>query len=407
MLKSDPERMQKRLVRIAGFTEEENKITRRTYSKAWVDSIAYVKSEMETIGMSTRMDSFGNLIGRYNPLESTKKPIGIGSHIDSVQNAGAYDGVAGIVVGLEIVSMLYENGIKPEVPIEVLATADEEGAICQKGYFGARFMAGNMEIEELLSYKDANGKNLEVLRNESGIFEDIPFGTDNGWAKDYYQKFYEVHVEQGGVLESSHCDVGIVRGVAGIGRLFIDFYGESDHAGPTVMKGRRDAMVAASDFILKSWEVGQAHSGKIVTTVGRIHNYPNIHNVISGKTSIVFDFRAEEDEFALNVSKTMKEYALSLREKYGVGVEVVKEVYTPVKLFNPDMVNAIKSLNMPNSMELYSWAGHDAKMFADITDTAMIFMPSIGGKSHSPDEYTDIKSFQLVCDHLIQLFLAE
>ncbi|NCB93955.1 MAG: hydantoinase/carbamoylase family amidase [Clostridia bacterium] len=322
MLKSNPDRMKKNIDTIASFTEEPGKITRRTYSKAWVDAVDYVTKEMEDMGMTVRMDSFGNVIGSYNPAGSKEKPIGIGSHIDSVVNAGAYDGVAGVVVGMELIHMLHENNIVPKVPLEILATADEEGAICQKGYFGRRYMAGDMTVEEYLSFKNIDGKNLEVLRKESGIFEDIPFGCDNGWAKGYYQRFYEVHVEQGGVLEANKKDVGIVQGVVGIGRLFIDFYGESDHAGPTVMEGRKDAMVAAADFIMKAWEVGQANSGQAVTTVARIQNTPNIHNVIAGKTSIVFDYRAIEDAKAEEIKNTMKEYALGLQEKYGIKVTV-------------------------------------------------------------------------------------
>ncbi len=405
-IKSNPERMQRRLDEIAAITEEPGRITRRTYSQAWVESTRYVTAEMESVGMTVRMDSFGNVIGTYNPGNSSEKPIGIGSHIDSVVDAGAYDGVAGVVVGLELISIMHENGIVPSFPIEILATAEEEGAVCQRGYFGARFMVGDMTIEELLSYKDANGKNLEVLRKESGIFEDIPFGTDNGWGKGYYQRFYEVHVEQGGVLEAANCDIGIVKGVVGIGRLFIDFLGESCHAGPTIMKDRKDSMVAASDFTLKSWETGQKHSGHAAATVARIHNYPNIHNVIAGKTSVVFDYRADDDSLGAEIAKQMKAYALSLKEKYDVGVEIIREVYTPVKLFAENLVSEIRALNMPNSMDLFSWAGHDAKAYAEVTDTAMIFMPSIGGKSHSPDEFTNIKSFQLVCDNFIKLFLA-
>ena len=102
--------------------------------------------------MTVRMDSFGTVIGTYNPGSSSEKPIGIGSHIDSVVDAGAYDGVAGVVIGLELISMMHENGIVPAFPIEILATAEEEGAVCQRGYFGARFMVGDMTVEELLSY---------------------------------------------------------------------------------------------------------------------------------------------------------------------------------------------------------------------------------------------------------------
>ncbi len=402
---ANQERMQKRINTIAGFTSEPGRITRLTYSDAWVRAVTYLRSEMQAMDMEVRMDSFGNLIGNYNPGHSTEKPVGIGSHIDSVVNAGAYDGVAGIVVGLEIVSMLHENGMIPKFPIEVLATADEEGAICQKGYFGGRFMTGNLTAEECRSFRNIDGKNIEDLRKDCPLFRGVPFGSDNGWARDYYQQFYEVHVEQGGVLEAANKAIGIVKGVVGIGRLFIDFLGESDHAGPTVMKGRKDAMVAASDFILKAWEVGQFHNGKAVTTVARIQNSPNIHNVIAGKTSLVLDYRAEEDELAEEIHDQMRDYALSLEKKYGVGVKITQETFTPRVLFNQKMVEELRKLEMPDVMELFSWAGHDAKAFAEVVDTCMIFMPSVGGKSHCPEEFTSMKSFALACEQLIRVLV--
>ena len=351
-LKANKERMQQRIDRIASYTSEPGRITRLTFSDAWVQAVGYVRNEMESMGMTVRMDTFGNLIGNYNPGNSTEKPIGIGSHIDSVVNAGAYDGVAGI---------------------------------CQKGYFGGRFMTGNLSAEECKKFRNINGKNIEDLQRECPLFDGVIFGTDDGWEKDYYQRLYEVHVEQGGVMEAAGKDIGIVKGVVGIGRLFIDFFGESDHAGPTVMSVRKDAMVAASDFILKAWEVGQAHNGKAVTTVARIQNSPNIHNVIAGKTSIVFD--------------------LSLKEKYGVGVEITQEIYTPRVLFAEELVHELRALQMPNSMELFSWAGHDAKAYSEIVDTCMVFMPSIGGKSHCPEEYTSMDSFALTCEQIINLFI--
>ncbi|MDR3590987.1 MAG: Zn-dependent hydrolase [Negativicutes bacterium] len=405
MIKSNPDRIEKRLRCIAGFTEEPGRITRPTYSQAWVEAVTYLRREMEAMGMTVRMDTFGNLIGRYNPGNSSEKPVAVGSHIDSVFNAGAYDGVAGVVAGLELVSMLYENAVIPEYPVEILATADEEGLICQKGYFGARFMTGDMGVDEMLSYKNAEGKNLEVLREESGIFAGRPFGIDAGWARDYYSRFIEVHVEQGGVLEAGGCDAGIVQGIVGIGRLFFEIEGEADHAGPTVMKGRRDAMVGAADLLLKVWDIGQTHSGRAVTTVGRLANYPNIHNVISGLASLVVDYRADEDALARRIADEVKEYAMTLQEKYGLKVRLAKEIYTPVKLFSERLLDSYRSLNIPNSTELFSWAGHDAKAFAEVTDTAMIFMPSVGGKSHCPDEYTKVESFELVCDNLVRLFI--
>lgn len=400
-------RIQQRLERIAGFTVEKGRITRPTYSQAWVDAIHYLRCEMEMMGMEVRMDTFGNLVGRYNPGKSTDKAVGIGSHLDTVVNAGAYDGAAGIVAGLELVSMMHETGLQPKRPVEILATADEEGLICQKGYFGARFMTGDMSVDEALSYKNAQGKNLEILRKESGIFAGRPFGSDIGWAADYYSRFIEVHVEQGAVLEENQYDAGIVVGIAGIGRLFFDFRGEADHAGPTVMKGRKDALAAAADLITKVWEIGQIYSGSAVATVGRLAHYPNIHNVIAGQAELIVDYRATEDELAQQIAGRIKEYAAAIEEKYGVAVRLSQALYTPVLRFSEKLLDEYRSLKIPNTMELFSWAGHDAKAFAQVTDAAMIFMPSIGGKSHCPDEYTKVESFELVCNYLIRLFLSE
>ena len=117
------------------------------------------------------------------------------------------------------------------------------------------------------------------------------------------------------------------------------------------------------------------------------------------------DFRSEEDALADKIKETMKQYAYSMKEKYGVGVEITQEIYTPVKLFAEPLVQELRDLHMENSMELYSWAGHDAKAYSEIVDTCMVFMPSIGGKSHCPEEYTDIKSFEQVCNQIIKLFV--
>ena len=407
MMVSDPKRIERRLKAIAACTEESGKITRRTFSKAWEEAVAYVRGEMEDAGMTVRMDTFGNLIGRYDPAHSDQKPIGIGSHIDSVINAGAYDGVAGIVIGLELVSMLHENRVILSRPIEVLATADEEGAICQKGYFGGRFMTGDMTVAELLSYRDADGNNLTDLQSRCPEFSGRTFGSDNGWAKNYYHCFLEVHVEQGNVLESKGKDMGIVKGVAGIGRLVVEISGVSDHAGPTVMEGRRDALVAASDLVLKVWNDGQLHSGDLVATVGRMHITPNTHNVIPGHVELVIDYRSDRDVIAMAAAQRFKSYILDLEKNYGVKAEISREIYTPVKEFSPYLLRRLREMQVPNSMELYSWAGHDAKAFSEVTDTAMLFMPSVGGKSHCPEEFTETRSFQLVCDHLVHLLEPE
>lgn len=405
MLRSNKERMQRRIDEISTFTEISGEITRRTYSDAWADAVDHLKKEFESAGMSVRMDSFGNLIGTYDPIGSGEKPYAVGSHLDSVKNAGKYDGVAGIVCGLELVSILHENGIVPKHPIAVIATADEEGAICQKGYFGARFMTGDMTVEQYLSFRNADGMNIADLRADCRLLRNIEFGTDNGWAKDCYRSWLEIHVEQGNVLETEKKQVGIVYGVVGIGRLFVKLTGSSDHAGPTLMKGRQDSLAAAAALIMHVWQTGQEKSGELVCTVGRIHNSPNIHNVISGETELVIDYRSADDSLSAKVADEFKAFVKTLEDSFGVTTEITAETYTPVKLFDEDMRNSIKTLEIPDSMELYSWAGHDAKAFANVIPTAMIFMPSIGGKSHSPLEYTDIESFALVCDNAVKLFI--
>ncbi|MFT3952192.1 MAG: Zn-dependent hydrolase [Oscillospiraceae bacterium] len=402
MLTANKERMQAHLEQIAAMTEILGEITRRTYSGAWTDAVEYLRSAFERAGMTVRMDTFGNLIGRFNPANSKEKPLAIGSHLDSVKNAGKYDGVAGIVAGLEMITMLHERGIAPCFPVELIATADEEGAICQKGYFGARFMTGSLSADECLTFRNADGLNLAQLQKGCPLFNGLVFGTDAGWARDYYRGFLEIHVEQGSVLWRAEKPAGIVVGVVGIGRIFVTLRGSADHAGPTEMHGRQDALAAAAALITAVWNLGQAHNGEAVCTVGRLHNSPNIHNVISGEAILVIDYRAQDDALARRLAESMRDEIDRIAQAYCVTAQITDEIYTPVKRFDADMTDAVRRLGM-DAEELFSWAGHDAKAFAEVTPTAMIFMPSVGGKSHSPDEYTASESFALVCENAVRL----
>lgn len=403
MILSNPARMQKRLQTIAGFTEIPGQITRRTYSNAWVDALRYLKNEMETAGMTVRLDSFGNLIGRLEAPESRQKPVAFGSHIDTVVNGGAYDGVAGIVAGMELVSMLHESGKAPKATVEVIATADEEGIICQKGYFGARFMTGDMPLEEVRSYKNPEGKSVEELRRECGLFENVPLGRDIGWAKNYYSRYIEVHVEQGGRLDKSGTAVGIVKGVVGIGRLFFRVVGEANHAGSTAMDERKDALAAAADLILFARKLGQRYAPDAVVTVGRLTHTPNLHNVISGQAALIIDYRSTDDSTSAAVRDALLQHAKEIQSSFGVEISCTKEIYTPVCLFSEPLLNDLRTLPYKNVTEMFSWAGHDAKAFVKVADTAMLFIPSKGGISHSSREYTDISFFEQVCNQLIRL----
>lgn len=401
------DRIKRRINQLATFTSVEGQFTRRTYTTAFEEAVGYVKKKMVELGMAVRMDGFGNLIGRYDPMGSELSPIGIGSHLDTVADGGAFDGAMGVVLGLELIECLKASQTPPKNPIEIIAFAEEEGGVFGKGCMGSEYMTGNTSLEQLNKLVSiSEGKTLDELAN-SLPFEKPGYGKDHGWAVGYYANFYEVHVEQGMTLEKSGYKVGIVQGVVGIIRNRIVFTGQSNHGGTTRMADRLDASVAMAELVLETHRLGNELTEKIVATCGKIDIHPNQHNVIPGKAAVVIEMRGDDDDTIISALESIRSSAKVIAQKKGLQITIDPEVFTPVKHFDKTTLAALNEAagKAKDVTSIFSWAGHDAKIMANVAPSAMLFIPSHKGLSHCPDEFSDAEDIARATEILLEVIV--
>lgn len=403
-MKADSKRIAGRLNILSKFTSVTGQITRRTYTKAYEDAVEYLNNEMKQVGLITRMDGIGTLIGTYNPLNLKTRPIGIGSHIDTVANGGAYDGAMGIIAGIELIQCISENNITLEKPIEIIAFAEEEGGVFGKGCLGSEYMTGNTSLdilEKLLSIE--GNKTLKELA-DGVTFKKAAYPEDYGWAQDYYDTFYEVHVEQGKFLETAGKKLGIVQGVVGIMRNRIIFNGQSNHAGTTRMHDRLDASIAMAELVLEAHRLAHELSEHIVITCGKIDIFPNQHNVVPGKASMMIEMRGDNDEIVQNTLQTLQAQTQRIAEKHSLALEIGPSIFTPVKLFDSNTIASLETATQGERdvIPIFSWAGHDAKIMGSIVPSAMLFVPSRKGLSHCPEEFSDKNDIAIAVNTLLK-----
>ena len=401
-VKADENLIERHLRELSRFSSESGRLTRQTFSDAWAEAVTYVECLMKELDMTVKMDGFGNLTGIYNPAGSSAKPVGTGSHLDTVINGGAYDGATGLIAGIEAVRILKESGIVPERPVEVIAFAEEEGGVFGKGCLGSEYMAGSTSLLRLEQYRDSSGRTPGEAA--AAVRYDKPvYGEDFGWAKNRYHAFFEMHAEQGIILFEKGKAFAIVDGVVGIMRTRIAFTGQANHAGTTEMSRRQDAVAALSEFICTAYSYGLVNNGKIVVTNGKIGVLPNQHNVIPGEAWSVMEMRSDSEEEIRKAMDVLRKEAGRIAEKYGNTVSIGEHAYVPPISFDRDLIGAADRLaaGRDDMMHLFSWAGHDAKIISKTNPAMMIFIPSKDGYSHCPEEYSDSSQIAKAVDFLV------
>ena len=403
---ADVYRIERLLSSLSQLTSVPGEITRQTFSLAWEDAVGLLSNQMRELGMSTRVDGFGNLIGTYNPGNSSKKPVGIGSHLDTVINGGAYDGTIGIVSGLELVHMLHEKSVFPSHPVEIIAFAEEEGGVFGKGCMGSEYITGNTALKVLEQFHDSGDMNAKQ-RAGAVTLEKAPYGSDFGWGKDHFHAFFEIHAEQGAVLQEAEKQIGIVDGVVGILRCEITFVGQTNHAGTTLMDRRKDAIVALSDFISQAYRYGLSRNGQLVVTNGKISIFPNQHNVVPGKASSMMELRAETDDMIKQAFHSLETIAYNVAQQHHEIVTFSEPVYVKPIRFDEKLLEVQTKVAARNEkvIHIFSWAGHDAKLMAKVAPSAMLFVPSRGGLSHCPEEASDPADIAAATDFLFNILM--
>jgi allantoate deiminase len=359
---SPAQRVLERADAIAAFTEDPGRITRPLATPALAAAMEQVREWMEAAGMATRRDGLGNLVGRVGSGPGT---LVIGSHLDSVADAGRYDGVLGVLIGLECVQEL-------PLALEVVAFADEEGMRFQSAYLGSRAYLGRLE-ERDLELRDTDGVTLrEAIGGELGP----------ALAPADVRAYFEVHIEQGTALEAAGEPLGVVTAIAGQRRYNLAFEGRAGHAGTTPIGLRADALAAAADFILAAERVALEEPG-LVAAVGTIGVPRGAVNVIPGRVEATLDIRHADDAVRERGVAALRMVGEALHRRRGVRVRWApgtEHAATPLTL-----APALAEL-LPDAPRLVSGAGHDAVTMASVTDAAMLFVRCAGGVSHHPDE---------------------
>jgi allantoate deiminase len=370
---------------LRGCSEEPDRLIRPFASEAMRRAHDHVTWWMREAGMSIRQDNIGNLRGRYEGAPGADSTLLLGSHLDSVRDAGKYDGPLGVMVALAAVQRLKDRGSRLPFAIEVIGFADEEGLRYGTTYLGSRALAGAFDVADL-ERADADGVTMAAaIRDFGGNPHRI---DDDRLSGGKLLGYCEVHIEQGPVLEAKGLPVGVVSAIAGQSRYHLDFQGEAAHAGTTPMELRKDALVAASIFVQAVEDYAASQQG-LVATVGQLKVEPGAANVVPGEVTLSLDVRHADDPERRLAAEHLLDVAAQIAKRRSIAVSIRSisdngAVSCSTRLTTM-VEQAIKDLGH-KPMRLASGAGHDAAVMAGLTEVAMLFVRCKGGISHNPAE---------------------
>ena len=383
-------RMLARADELAALTEEPPGLTRTYLTPMHKAANELVTEWMREAGLAVRIDSAGNVRGK----RGSGPALLIGSHLDSVPNAGKYDGVLGVLLGIEAAAALSDT----EVAVEVIGFAEEEGVRFGTTLMASRAVAGTWD-EAWLGIEDADGVTLAEAARAFGL-DPAKMGDNSRDARP--TAYLEVHIEQGPVLESLDAPLGVVTAIAGARRRAVTLTGAAAHAGTAPMHLRRDALVAAAEAVVACESIARQHG--IVATVGKLDNAPNGINVVPGEVRFTIDARAAEDAARDDAIAAIDRRLQQIAQERGVALNIEELHRASAIACDPALASlfaeAIKAAGLAVH-ELPSGAGHDAMAVADLCPVAMLFIRSPGGVSHHPDEAVIDQDVTVALDVLI------
>ncbi len=380
---------------LAAFSEEGGRLTRRFATPALFQAGETVRGWMEAAGMTVRRDAIGNVIGRLG--DGQRRTLLIGSHLDTVRDAGRYDGMLGVLVAIGSLERLRDEGRSLPYAIEVLAFADEEGVRYGTGYLGSSVIAGRFD-PAYLDRRDEGGVALaDALRAFGGDPEGLAGAARNPADLIGY---YEVHIEQGPVLEAAGAPLGVVSAIAGQSRVRLTFIGEAGHAGTVPMALRHDALCAAAEFV-GAVEAVARDQEDAVATVGELDVQAPAGNVIPGRVTLSLDFRHGADSVRKSVGARLRERAGAISEARGLALEWEVLQETRAVACSSELAELVAEAVAASGhrvLRLPSGAGHDAVMLSTIAPIAMLFVRCAGGVSHNPAESVAVEDVAAAID---------
>ena len=378
----------------------ERGITRLTFSKEYGEARSYIVDELKKIGAEVSTTSGGNLRGRLGGSEKGMPSVMMGSHIDSVVHGGRFDGVSGVVCALEAARVIKEKNIPHRHPIDVVVFAEEEGSRFGSVMIGSRAWVGKLSLEDLGRTKDKDGISyLEAMEQCGIVCEDL-----SALKAEQVKAMLELHIEQSVVLEKRGLQIGLVEGIAGIKQFNVTIHGVPNHAGGTPMSLRNDALQGAVRIIGATEDIAREMGEPTVATVGLISCEPGQVNVIPGRVQFTLDIRdTGSKRLEEAVKKIMAVIERACQER-GLTNEIKQRSDTPPVALSKKVVQLIENVARERKIEplkMMSGALHDSSILAEITDVGMIFVPSKDGRSHSPEEFTDLKDIKVGADILL------
>jgi allantoate deiminase len=408
-----PERAQRAIEecrRIARMSEEPDCTTRRYLTPPTRDVHALLRGRMEALGMTVTLDAAGNLRGLWQPETSHGKRLIkrliLGSHIDSVPNAGAFDGVLGVMVALELAELARQNKLR--LPMEVIAFSEEEGMRFGVPFLGSRAVAGRFD-PALLELRDRDDVTTEAAIRAYGL---DPAKISDAAINDEVIGFFEVHIEQGPVLEAEELSLAAVTSIVGQTRFALKFGGQANHAGTTPMNLRRDALAGAAEWISAVETLAKRTDG-LVATVGRMDVEPNAGNVIPGAVRVGFEVRHAADAVRNDAAEALLEQARAIASRRKLELQHIPQMNQPSvpmdERLTAYLIEALEAAGVP-AKQMPSGAGHDAMVMATRVPTAMLFLRSPGGISHHPHETVreeDVEAALCVGQRFVERLAAE
>lgn len=386
-------RIQERLDALAAITAEPGSITRLYLTPEQARAEALVAGWMREAGMAVRHDAVGNLIGRIDGPEPGGPALVLGSHLDTVRDAGRYDGPLGVLTGLACVEALAREGIRLPHALEVVAFADEEGVRFAATLTGSRAFAGHLD-PAVLDAADAEGVTVAAAMRALGLDPDAIASAARKPGE--VLGYLELHIEQGPMLERAGLPVGVVTAISGASRLEMMVTGEAGHAGTVAMSERRDALAGAAECIL-AIEARCRGEAYLVGTVGRIAASPGAVNTIPGHVRFTLDLRAPDDAQRRTALADIATACRRIVESRGLGLEINVLHEALAVPCDPSLASlirgAIAAQGLP-VLDLPSGAGHDGMAVAAIAPIAMVFVRCRGGVSHNPAEFASLPDIE-------------
>ena len=378
-------------------------ITRSCWSPAHEQARAWLLQRMKEGGLSTWVDEAGNTFGR---LGNGGPAVLTGSHIDTVPNGGPLDGALGVLAGLECLQTIHESGLRVRLPLMMAAWSDEEGRYA--GLFGSKAFAGKLDAKDIPNLRSADGERLVDAMARAGFNAyDAPKARCN---PKTIAAYVELHIEQGPHLEAAKIPIGVVQGIVGNRRNWVTFTGQADHAGTTPMAWRRDAFMAAAEYAINARKlIVTKGSGRSVTNFGRVEVGPGVSNIVPDRCVLLHEMRELDSRILNRLERQCLALAKSVARKWKLKVSVEPISRSQPARCAPRVMRAVETAATGLKLKVKhmpSGAGHDAQNLALVTESGMLFIPSMGGRSHRPVETSDWRAIERGANTLLHTLLG-